>query len=150
MPCDFKNAKKLGWKKIPKKFQQMLKITKNSYIFFKNATFQHLLKFFWDFFSTHFFGIFEIPRQLSTFWLRWINYNFQNDWAMAILQKPFCPVRKLKMWRLIIRAPYGHLYRSSFLTLFLSLINCRERVDFIFEFMMHHYNWIFCEMHLGT
>ena len=99
----------MGWKKIPKKFQQMLK----SGIFKKNigifGDFQHLLKFFWDFFSTQFFGIFEIARQLSTFWLRWINYNFQNDWAMAILQKPFCPVRKLKMWRLIIRAPYAPL-----------------------------------------
>ena len=52
-------------------------------IFKKNigifGDFQHLLKFFRDFFSTQFFGIFEIARQLSTFRLRWINYNFQND-----------------------------------------------------------------------
>ena len=35
--------------------------------------FQHFLKKITDFFSTNFFGNFELLWQCSKFWLRWIN-----------------------------------------------------------------------------
>ena len=71
-------------------FRQMLKISKKSYNFLKMPIFN--ICWFFGFFFQSIFGIFELGAQLSTFWLRWINYNFQNDWAMVILQNPFFPV----------------------------------------------------------
>ena len=81
----------MGWKKIKKKIQQLLKI--GVFVEFLQFfdDFQHLLKFFFDFFSTHFFGIFEIRRQFSTFWLKWISFIFSKWLSYMHFTKSILP-----------------------------------------------------------
>ena len=83
----FKNAKKMGWKKI----QKMLKIIKKTLKFNKNTNFQHFFTNFFDFFSTHFFGIFELRWQCSKFWLRWINFIFSKWLSYSRFTKSVLP-----------------------------------------------------------
>ena len=53
--------------------------------------FQPFLKKFSNFFSTHFFGIFELRWQCSKFWLRWINFIFSKWLSYSRFKKSILP-----------------------------------------------------------
>ena len=97
--------KKMGWKKNRKKIQKMLKI--GVFVEFLRFfdDFQHFLIFFRIFFQPIFFAFLNSCRNALNFDKDGIILFVQNSWGIGVLLNPFCPVCKLKMWRLIIQAP---------------------------------------------
>ena len=53
--------------------------------------FQHFLKKISDFFSTNFFGNFELLWQCSKFWLRWINLISSKSLSYSHFKKNVFP-----------------------------------------------------------
>ena len=78
---------KKNWKKNSKNVENH---QKNVKIQQKHQFSTFFYKFF-RFFSTHFFGIFELRWQCSKFWLRWINFIFSKWLSYSHFTKSILP-----------------------------------------------------------
>ena len=83
--------KKWFEKKLEIFFKKCWKSSKKRKNSTKTPIFNIFLQIFLIFFSTHFFGIFELRWQCSKFWLRWINFIFSKWLSYSRFTKSVLP-----------------------------------------------------------
>ena len=116
LPREFKNAKifqKKFWEDFLKNIWKSA-IFKNIFLIIKNRRFSNIfLKIFLNFFLKYFCS-FELARQFSMSTDFFINFDFKNDWIIAVWKFQLWISSQHKMWRGSVCAPY--MYTMYFCT----------------------------------